>query len=63
MVGSTQKSWGWCSNIDVIILPEIHLSSWLSGNILSISVAHFSVTLAGRVISGMKLFYRRVSRN
>ena len=63
MVDSTQKSWGRWSNIDVIILPEIHLPSWLSGNILSICVAHFSVTLVGRVISGMKLFYRRVSRN
>ena len=51
-----------CSDIEVVILPERHLCSKLLMNMLSIRVVVVLEVLVGRVICGIKLFERSISR-
>ena len=48
-------NWERWPEIEVVMLPERYRKDGLFSNMLSISVADFSVTLVGGVICGVKL--------
>ena len=48
-------NWGRWSDRDAVIFPELYFCVWPFTKMLSLSVAVFSVMLAGNVIFGVKL--------
>ena len=56
-------NWVKWSDIERVILPEIQLSTLFLMKILSMRVAIFSAILVDKVIWGIKLYDKRLSKN